>query len=209
MVDHPTETCVFCDEHLRFSASPFDRVLAESESAKIVPALGMMVPGYFLAISGRHVDAVADLNGDEIAAIYSWVGQVTSKWASQFGEYMIVEHGSCPGVKTGSCITHAHLHLVPMAAILTQTLLASKDVVWRKLPTLSALMQYSGRGYVSLQAGDEIWAATDVCLPSQWLRQRIAEELHLEVWDWALDPGHTQLDETLSHFAQEEIVRCA
>jgi Diadenosine tetraphosphate (Ap4A) hydrolase and other HIT family hydrolases len=169
----------------------------------------MMVPGYFLALSRRHVDAVADLDADEIADTYSWVSRLTQTWERWFGEYMVVEHGSCPGVKTGSCITHAHLHLVPLARTLAPTLLASRDVTWREISGPRALGSFKGSGYVSLQTSDGLWASSDICLPSQWLRQQIAEKLQLEVWDWALEPGLAQLGATLDRFSSEEISRCA
>ena len=201
--------CVFCEENLKASASPFDRIVASSETARIVPALGMMVPGYFLALTNRHVEAVANLDIDEAVPMYRWLERLTDIWAVRFGEYVMVEHGSCPGVKTGSCITHAHVHLVPMGETLASRLLDSEAVVWQRINDVRKLGELRGQGYVSLKTKSGVWASSRISLPSQWLRQQMAEHLGREIWDWALEAGWAQLESTLAHLTTEDLSDCA
>lgn len=193
--------CVFCPDQLSGSSSDFDQAIASHAGGVIIPALGMMVPGYFLAVTKSHAHSVSELAAPELASFYGWAVERCREWSPLFGEYFIVEHGSCPGARSGSCIDHAHLHLVPLASEVGSAILNSSDVVWRNLPGAEDLAGLRGRGYVSIYLQDQLFVADDVRLPSQWLRRVIAKELGLSVWDWALEYGRPQLTATMLSLA--------
>jgi len=193
--------CVFCPDSLAASTSEFDETVAETGEAFIMPALGMMVPGYFLAVSRNHVQSFAHLTPVTVTAFYDWVIERCRAWTPLFGPYLIVEHGSCPGARSGSCIDHAHLHLVPLANQIGHVLLAEPGVNWTPAVGASVLADKRDSGYVSLHYGGDLFIADDVCLPSQWLRRIIARELALPVWDWALDFGRPNLSRTMARLS--------
>ena len=195
------DVCVFCPEQLSDSSSDFDQAIATHSEGVIIPALGMMVPGYFLAVTKRHARSLSELPSPELASFYEWAAERCREWSPLFGEYFIVEHGSCPGSKSGSCIDHAHLHLVPLAIEVGAAILNGRDVIWRDLPGVEDLSGLRGRGYVSIYLQDQLFVADDVRLPSQWLRRVIAKELGLPVWDWALEYGRPQLSATMRSLA--------
>lgn len=199
--------CVFCPDHLAASTSDFDEVVSVSDDAFVVPALGMMVPGYFLAVTHVHVQSLASLSSATATTLYNWVLEQCTRLAPLFGEYLVVEHGSCPGVMSGSCIDHAHLHLVPLADQIGDLLLVEPGVNWRIIDAPSALAGERNRGYVSLYHRGDYYVAHDVRLPSQWLRRIMARELALPVWDWALDFGRPNLGATMSQVRGLQAVR--
>lgn len=201
--------CVFCPERLSGSSSDFDQAIATHPEGVIIPALGMMVPGYFLAVTKSHAHSVSELPSRESTSFYEWVVERCRAWSPLFGGYFIVEHGSCPGSRSGSCIDHAHLHLVPLANEIGAAILTAREVIWRNLPSVEDLSGLRGRGYVSIYLHDQLFVADDVRLPSQWLRRVIARELGLPVWDWALDYGRSQLSTTMSSLAAGAITSTA
>lgn len=193
-----TIECVFCPHAIESSTSPFDRVIASGTRGYIIPALGMLVPGYFLSITNRHVVSLSQLEATEIEQFYSWALKFCSEWSGTFGEYLIVEHGSCSGSYAGSCIEHAHLHLVPLQREIANVLLTDAGLSWRRLSSPSEIAKERGRGYISLAGGGSLYVARDIRVPSQWLRRVIARELSLDVWDWALEEGLDNLLRTLA-----------
>lgn len=202
---HERGACVFCPEQLSDSSSDFDQAIAAHSEGVIIPTVGMMVPGYFLAVTRSHIHSVAELPSLDLACFYGWVLERCKEWRLLFGEYLIAEHGSCPGTRSGSCIDHAHLHLVPLANEVGSAILNRSGVIWRELSGAEELSELRGRGYVSINLQGRLFAADDVSLPSQWLRQLVARELGLAVWDWALEYGRPQLSTTMSTLAAHTV----
>jgi diadenosine tetraphosphate (Ap4A) HIT family hydrolase len=188
--------CVFCSSSLVASRSPFDEVVAEAEAGILLPALGMMVEGYFLAVTREHCLSLAHSSPQLIERMYQWVDFLTEVLSPEFGNYLVVEHGSCSGSSSGACIDHAHLHLVPIADALGPILLADSKMSWLEIKDLGSIAGPHPRGYVSLQLDGRLWISENPSIPSQWLRRRIAALLGQEVWDWAIDPGEKALHDT-------------
>jgi hypothetical protein len=97
--------CPFCPRELLRSKSPFDRILAKGPGLCLLPALGMLVPGYFLAITTEHIFAFSELSRPQLDTTETWLDSVISQLAPLFGEYLLFEHGSCGGSRTGACAT--------------------------------------------------------------------------------------------------------
>lgn len=190
-----TSACPFCAANLQGSISPFDQVITSAPNLKVIPALGMLVPGYFLAISEEHHLSFADLEETQLAELERSLLDVTGRLATVFGEYFIFEHGSCSTSRSGACIDHAHFHLVPLAEDLGKSLAASMP--WRELQSFSDLHQFSGTPYAYLRQRGHHLVMRDPELPSQWLRQKIASFLGHDLWDWAIEAGADNLETSL------------
>ena len=189
--------CVFCPSSLLHSVSDFDRPLDASNEALLIPALGMLVPGYLLAITRLHVPSLAYMSNQSIEGVYEWLGRATAALAPQFGNYALVEHGGCPATASGSCIDHAHIHAVPLSDRLRTRVFSDARLRFSRVTEAEELARLRGRGYISYVDDSGFWVSTDAAVPSQWIRRLIGEELGTDAWDWALNPGLPNLRRTL------------
>lgn len=183
--------CPFCIDWLSNSPSPFDEVLGQSENVNIVPALGMLVPGYVLATTMDHHLSTASLASRVRHDFFAEVELFINSLAVKFGEYIIFEHGSCP--TSGSCIDHAHLHLIPATDDFRE--LVSRSRHWCELNSLDELDRFADVEYGLLGIRGTYSIDTEH-LPSQWIRQALANSVGTDAWDWALNYGHSNLELT-------------
>lgn len=156
----------------------------------------MMVPGYFLAIAKRHVSGFCSLGEKELVAVENFLEKVLAKLGPLFGEYLVFEHGASDGLAAnGSCISHAHFHLIPNAKALGPRLLTVLDFL--PLERFCDLPQI-GRGYAFLGFAGRYYYNSAVDLPGQWVRRQFASVLTDErCWDWAIERGEHELEQTL------------
>lgn len=200
----PQPSCPFCAEHLEQSTSPFDITLAQTDAARLLPALGTLTPGYLLVSSSEHVPSMADLDLDTLRTIISWTSAISGRLAVEFGEYLLFEHGSCHSQPSGACINHAHIHLVPLARELGPILLRSAP--WRRVETVEEVVLYKRCSYLHLTINEQSWILPNPTLGSQWLRRKIGDLLRTELWDWALDPGIDFYNETIARLERESLL---
>jgi diadenosine tetraphosphate (Ap4A) HIT family hydrolase len=188
--------CPFCASTLHGSTSRFDTVLASSPDARLLPALGMLVPGYLLITSREHLLSMAVLGADRLGEVLAWTTALTSALAPTFGDYLIFEHGSCAAGSGGACVDHAHMHLVPLAQELAPHLIAS--VRWQELTEYKDLSELRDGAYAYLGFGGRHMVLPEPRLGSQWIRRQIGELIHTDTWDWAVEPGWRQLQQTFT-----------
>jgi len=189
--------CAFCGAALESSSSPFDTIIARSQWGRLVPAVGMMVQGYFLVVTEEHLLSMSQAEPQLISETYLWADSLTSRLEMMFGKYMIVEHGSCSTSSSGACIDHAHLHLVPLADRVGQRLLSDSTMKWKYVRDVSTIAEQRDAGYVTLRIDGQTWLSNETGIPSQWLRRQLAVALNQEIWDWALAPREATLRQTL------------
>jgi hypothetical protein len=172
------------------SNSRFDKVLAQSGDFRMVPALGMLVPGYFLITTVEHNQSMAQLGGESLKKLETWLIRLTGTLSPVFGEYLLFEHGDC----TTESIDHAHLHLIPLAQKMQNALLSS--VEWKSLSAFVCLQDFSSHSYLYLGLGGRHFVLPRPGLGSQWVRRIIGAELGRDDWDWAVSAGEAELTRT-------------
>jgi hypothetical protein len=199
MAEEPREPpCPLCRRVIeQDSKSPFDRILLTGKRSVIVPALGMFVPGYFLAVSNWHTSSYAAHGLEGLRDIELLISTSLRLMTPHFGDYVIFEHGQRPDAigSPGSCIDHAHMHMVPGSEELQSTLLSKLD--WFELKKYTDLSDYGQDDYTYLRFRNRHYCAVNPHLESQWFRRQVAEMLGIELWDWALYTGKRELEETL------------
>ncbi|MGH8901036.1 MAG: hypothetical protein ACRDYA_04985 [Egibacteraceae bacterium] len=102
--------CAFCSEF----ASGSDRIITAHRDWLLLPTIGCFTPGYCLFMPCEHVDAVADLSGQQLHGVESAAEQMRSRLTHVYGPTIIAEHGARGCDLGAGCCTHAHLHLVPV-----------------------------------------------------------------------------------------------
>jgi diadenosine tetraphosphate (Ap4A) HIT family hydrolase len=206
---NPTDmSCVFCDPPEE-TVSPFE--LSQPLGAGNIAAkaaLGMLMPGYMLTVSQRHITSFGQLEPDALREVDTTLTEYEYD-NQRFGQYLRFEHGS-DGIDhcsagAGACIDHAHQHLIPAPDVAEYIL--SKDhpdkdkLDWQQLDTFENIIDLRGTPYMYMGYAGMHYVVENPGVPSQWIR-RLVTKLHPEHvpngnWDWFSDPGTNQLMLTL------------
>lgn len=205
-------TCPFCSRILNpqlGSPAPnsFDTIIHESNGLVLAPSVGMLAPGHLLLMTRAHAPSFAFLNAEELSHAFTYCGILTTKLSLLFGSYFCFEHGAdshAPEKPYGGCITHAHWHLLPLAASLNEHLLHA--LPWVELNSAGQLSAYRGVSYALWFSEQRIRIAPKVKIPGQWIR-RVAVERALAArhWDWAIDSGAAELRATQDALRQSPL----
>jgi diadenosine tetraphosphate (Ap4A) HIT family hydrolase len=189
--------CPFCDLSDK-PKSPFDvnEQIGEG-NISAMPALGMLMPGYLLAVTKEHKTSFSQLGGDELVETDRSLQNYLSYLSNFFGTYVQVEHGSdnISACGSGGCIEHAHQHLIPDLAVGEHM---QKQLPWQQLDRYEDLVDFRGQPYIYLGKLGMHYILSDPQLPGQWTRRQIAEVWGLDSWDWALGQGAINLVVTLA-----------
>ena len=186
--------CLFCSiQETSNPSNPEDEIIDESENFFAKAALGHFVFGYTLIISKEHFPSYAYLPQPLFSELEAFRENVRDK-LHNISEHpiSIMEHGAISRCQRGgSCIDHAHLHLMPLADDLYPTLsarfpfgeLASISEVRRFKDAQIPYFYYQREGLRSHAVG----LSQDV--PSQMLRRIACQVLGTpELWDWRSTP---------------------
>jgi hypothetical protein len=177
----------------------FNRPIGEGANVVIVPALGMLVPGSFLAISKEHIFSFAHFSRMELESLEAYMRLLTSSLEPLFGEYLIFEHGASEletHVPHGGCITHAHFHLFPVADKAGDWI--RKLLPFESLPNLASIANNTHHTYALLGIKNNYYISKSPSLPSQWIRRVIVDCLGISNhWDWGVEFGLDELNITL------------
>ena len=197
--------CLFCSiPEMSSPPNPEDEIIDESENFYAKAALGHFVFGYSLIISKEHFLSFAYLPEHLFPELEAFRDNVLDKLhnISQH-PITILEHGAINRCQRGgSCIDHAHLHLMPLDADLYPILsgrfsfdeLGSMSEVRRFQDAQIPYLYHQREGLRSHAVG----LAQDV--PSQLLRRIACEALgEPELWDWRDRP----LRDVLQRFTSE------
>jgi diadenosine tetraphosphate (Ap4A) HIT family hydrolase len=102
--------CAFCSEFVTGS----DRIITACGDWLLLPTVGCFTPGYCLFMPCEHVNAVADLPGEQLHEVESAAEQMRARLTYVYGPTIIAEHGARGCDLGAGCCTHAHLHLIPV-----------------------------------------------------------------------------------------------
>jgi diadenosine tetraphosphate (Ap4A) HIT family hydrolase len=187
--------CLFCTK-AEEPLTPYDFGCSLGEgNIDLKPALGMMLPGYFLTVTRRHLTSFAQLAPEVLAEIDKTLTENEAYLGTKFGEYFRVEHGSDNVTTCGSggCIDHAHQHLIPAMDVADY---AQELLPWQEISNFSDIAELKGEPYIYMGRQGQHFVVPNPNLPSQWIRRQIAAVRGLEHWDWAVYEGAAELLET-------------
>jgi hypothetical protein len=202
-------TCPFCEGIPGVGSQPPDRAnsffnepILVGADVVLVPTVGMLMPGYLMAVTTQHVLSFADAGRGGLDEVDGWISRLLDSLAPSFGNYLIFEHGSGGTIRpvgrgSGACLVHAHLHLIPGVADLFDSLQHSLGA--SPLSSLQDLSVHSDVNYALLGRGGQWSVAPSVALPGQWIRRQVAAHLgRPDEYDWALFRGDEHLEPTLT-----------
>lgn len=112
----------FCGEFAGSQATPFaatypdqpGRILASTETVSVLVDLAPLVPGHVLVVPHQHVMAFGHLDETAWTHAIALRDRAVRAVTDAFGPTVIVEHGSDVHRGSGSCVEHAHWHVLPL-----------------------------------------------------------------------------------------------
>jgi ATP adenylyltransferase len=194
--------CSFCDEFksrelILNEDNLGNRILYETKNFLVIPSLGSFVEGYLLIASKEHYLSMASLPKhlyQELEDVQNRVKEVLTK---HYSLPLFFEHGPITENKAGCCVDHAHIHALPVQIDLVK--LVNEELSSKQIDTYVDLNEIN-YPYLFIEGneGDKQLFEIDHPVPSQYLRQIIAEQLGFpEKYDWKIHPFVSNLLRTL------------
>ena len=188
-------SCRFCNIILNYKISESesiqipicDTLLFETENFIVIPALGALVPGYLMIVARNHLHSMAYCSEDELIELTGVIKYLNTLIEETLSiSPILFEHGSAIGCvnKSGCCVEHAHLHIVPVNLSEESKIVENTNAV--KIPDLQALRIYCGKPYLLyINENNQYYISSDTILPSQFMRQWVAKEIGCPLeYDW-------------------------
>jgi hypothetical protein len=113
------------------------------------------------------------------------IDDLSAAYKLHFGDFIIFEHGTAPGLGRGCGVTRAHLHLVPKSvASLTDLIVAiEQEIGPMRIASLDLIPKNAEYIFVSDNPSKlNVWEGKH--FPSQLVRRHIAAQLGSARWDW-------------------------
>jgi len=179
-------------------------VLYKTRNFFVVPALGQMgIEGYVLVCSNEHHIGIGGMPDQLNPELEDIVEITRNKIKDNYGPNVVVfEHGPKMACKrSGACLDHAHLHVVPTSVDILQAL--STDFKPEETNGFGRLKDLydSDKPYLFLetQSRERYLFEVTIQVPSQYLRQIIAEEIGTKKWDWRTNKDLKTFEKTMSN----------
>jgi diadenosine tetraphosphate (Ap4A) HIT family hydrolase len=197
--------CLFCSiPEMSNPPNPEDEIIDESENFYAKAALGHFVFGYTLIISKEHFPSFAYVPEHLFPELEAFRSNVLDKLHNLCPHPItMMEHGALNRCQRGgSCIDHAHLHLMPLAADLYPVL--SERFSFGKLGSISELRRFKDEQlpylYYQREGRPSHGVGLSEDVPSQLLRRLACQALGTpELWDWRNMP----LRDVIQRFTSE------
>jgi diadenosine tetraphosphate (Ap4A) HIT family hydrolase len=207
----PVVNCPFCRELQSGRLPDFvdanidSRILHETNRFVVMADISPLVPGHVMIVPKAHIlcyGAVEDSAQDEFSGL---VNAVRTILREHYGPSVILEHGTSSLDPVADHVTHAHLHIVPAAIDIRDSLLNFNTTT---IASLSDLSHWAARDeayiYFESCAGERIVADRIFDIKRLFIRSEIARRIGLPdpLWDWRrhiLSDNLRSTVETLRH----------
>jgi len=181
--------CLYCKNILTDSKEKdvWNRPIIESQNFVVIPTLGAFLIGWLLIISKMHYLCIGSLPDSLFPELINLKRKVKYILNQTIGPTISFEHGPCSSYeRAGSCIDHAHLHIVPTKIDLLKDL--RKNFKIKKSDTIRESKKFflQKRPYILYEnVNDNLFYFEVETLPSQYMRRLLAKKLNLySKYDW-------------------------
>ena len=179
----------------------YDRPIYNSSNFSIIPAKGQFVSGYLLLFPHRHFLNLGVMDSVLLDEYFKIKNSLNQTLLDEYGQRPIFfEHGSAScETRGGSCIDHAHLHVLPITiSKVTDGMFANID--GGRIQTINTMIDYakSEKPYFYFETSDgSMYLYNATSIPSQFGRKMITRLLGIpDQWDWEVYPYIDRMLET-------------
>lgn len=193
--------CPFCKRRKK-------DIIFSTKNFYVTPSLGQIVEGYLLICTKKHLISMAHLNKEEFKELEEIQEKCKKILCSKYSCPIFFEHGPIESKdKAGSCIDHAHLHVIPLKIDLTEDL--KKRFPSKKIISISELnfqkkmkLPYF---YFENNKGEKHVFKIPEIVPSQYIRKLISNKLNdFSEWNWREHPYLKRFNETIKSIRGEK-----
>lgn len=194
----PQGRCVLCDEvsgdHALSSLLPAPacakKVALDGGYFLLLPDISPLIPGHHLLITRDHICSFAEVPRSRQKSFTVAKEEAIRIITHKFGSPVLFEHGTGTGAAAiGSCVQHAHIHLLPVQGIpaiteameeFGEVLDCSSSDAPISFPTAAEdyffYQNREGRGFIVVRPSPPV--------PQQFIRREIGNYLGLWNWNW-------------------------
>jgi diadenosine tetraphosphate (Ap4A) HIT family hydrolase len=174
-----------------YMGNPTSRRIVTTDLFVLVADLSPLVVGHLLLLPKRHHLSFSEVIQDACAELLALLDWLRPRYAATFGTLSILEHGSSIEVDQRACITHAHWHLLPVAAEAIHQTMIEDGLMSVDLATVKDLAdhQWTGSSYFLLShAGRHRVYRPVANLRRQYLRSVAGRVVGMSdpEWDYAV-----------------------
>jgi hypothetical protein len=166
--------------------------LARSQNFHLVPTLGMLIPGWCLITANTHQSRFLETPYQNQFELIDFVSRARTKVATKFGDNFIFEHGPATSQQSGSgsCIDHAHFHIIPCFPAYEDLILAASNFVRIEGMFLLNRENLVGKNYLYFENhASEKYISFVENVKNQFIRRIVADALNRsDQFDWAVFP---------------------
>jgi len=204
--------CDFCDEFTGGTLNAFSilygdsiasRVILSSDNFNVIPTIGQIVEGYVLIVPKLHVRSFADLPAGLRPELNYVLEVIRSASRVGYGTCVKFEHGARTDSSGGCGVSHAHLHLVPVASSNDPIDAIKRNNDFEIIETFDQVFEASS-GFPYLYYEDthsKKYLFKTEHIPSQYVRQLLARKLGCKSWDWRSAKRETRLLRTIAQYS--------
>jgi ATP adenylyltransferase len=181
----------------------YDKELYSYKDFVVVPGLGPLAAGYLMILPRAHYLSVASLPPTLLRDLIDLKSEVRRVIAERFADPIFFEHGpSTSKGGGGSCVDHAHIHVLPTQIDLVPVL-RSRHQGLQNIRSIEQLREFRGTDYVFYEdQNGEMYSTHVTSLPGQYVRRVLAQNMGLEdSWDYAAYPNYSLIRSTISRLS--------
>ncbi|MQY05182.1 HIT family protein [Actinomadura macrotermitis] len=174
-----------------YDGRPSSRIISHGSTISLLADMSPLTRGHLLMVSNRHYVSFGQLMIDHADAAKTALADVLPQYKASFGEPVIMEHGSTNSMDGSACITHAHLHLLPLQLDQVHALMTLDGLSSTALGSISDLAELGHADlpyfYCSDASTHRVYGVAQP-MPRQYLRSVAGRLLGLDdpEWDYAV-----------------------
>ncbi|MBA9002710.1 hypothetical protein [Thermomonospora cellulosilytica] len=97
-----------------YRGSPPSRIICRGDGLSLLADMSPLTVGHLLVVSDDHYLSFGEVIADHGRRVTDVLDLIIEQYLGTFGEPLMMEHGSSPVMDGSACITHAHIHLLPL-----------------------------------------------------------------------------------------------
>lgn len=199
------EECIFCSINERTdSLEDHNTHIMDTPHFYVVAGRGQICEGYIIICARKHIFNMALLRQEEWMELRLLKKDIVKMVKEIYHcNPVFFEHGDadCQN-RGGSCISHAHIHVVPLTLTKAPEMLYKFHLYhfeeadeWKNFAST-----HSPYFYLELSNG-HIYMLNEANLPCQFGRQLLVKEMELPVnWDWRAVSDEGKMKETIAQY---------
>lgn len=137
-----------------YIGDPESRIICRSLNLSLMADMSPLVAGHLLLVSNRHYLSFGEVLSDHDEEVGEVFVHIFDRYAETFGDPVVLEHGSSRSMDASACITHAHLHLLPLRLDAVHDVMTSDGLSGSELSGIEDLSFFGDRGLPYFYCGN-------------------------------------------------------